>query len=161
MVYSSWLRNYTNNLFTSLAFLYDRADSKGKLKRSLRSMTGPVLSSRKELQQLLGFANLYRCFVWNFSFVAVPLMVLTSSKVPIEWSPGAQFEFDNLKRRLHFILILPDPNNQFRSRHLILEFEGCYPSKARVIGYTPEPSFQSAFLQLSATAALVTGSSSP
>lgn len=75
----------------------------------------PVSSSHKGLKRFLGFTNFYRRFVQNFSSVAVPLMVLMSSKIPFKCSPGAQAAFNELKQWLTTapILILLDPKKQF------------------------------------------------
>ena len=51
------------------------------------AVTGwPTPSTRKQLQQFLGFANFYRRFIRNFSSVAAPLHALTSSKARFLWS---------------------------------------------------------------------------
>ncbi|KAJ8381441.1 hypothetical protein SKAU_G00022190 [Synaphobranchus kaupii] len=46
----------------------------------------PQPSSRKHLQQFLGFANFYRRFIRNYSVVAAPLTKLTSTSVPFCWN---------------------------------------------------------------------------
>ncbi|KAI3355614.1 hypothetical protein L3Q82_018436, partial [Scortum barcoo] len=48
------------------------------------------LTSRKKVQQFLGFANFYRKFIRNFSAVAAPLHALTSPKVPFQWGSRAE-----------------------------------------------------------------------
>ena len=47
--------------------------------------------SRKKVQQFLGFANYYRQF--GFSAIAAPLHALTSTQVPIRWTPKAEKVF--------------------------------------------------------------------
>lgn len=57
----------------------------------------PMPKTRRELQRLLGFANFYRRFIWEFSKVALPLTNLTSPKQWFQWPPAAQRAFDRLK----------------------------------------------------------------
>ncbi|KAF7658987.1 hypothetical protein LDENG_00005130 [Lucifuga dentata] len=61
----------------------------------------PAPASRKELQRFLGFANFYRCFIWNYSSLAAPLHTLTSHSTPFECFTSAP------------ILTQPDPTRQF------------------------------------------------
>lgn len=53
----------------------------------------PTPESRKKLQRFLGFANFYRHFVRNYSCVAAPLTLLTSTKLPYLWTPDAEKAF--------------------------------------------------------------------
>lgn len=55
-------------------------------------------SASKKLQQFLGFANFYRCFIRNYSSIASPLTKLTSTIRPYKWSPEAQTVFHKLKK---------------------------------------------------------------
>lgn len=75
----------------------------------------PTPDSRKRVQCFIGFANLYRRFIRNFSQVAAPLTALTSTRRPFCWSPAAQAAFNELKSRFSSapILITPDPSRQF------------------------------------------------
>ncbi|KAM9376125.1 aminopeptidase N-like [Pholidichthys leucotaenia] len=57
----------------------------------------PVPSSRKQLQQLLGFASFYRSFVKDHSIIALPLTRLTSTEVPFRWTEKAEAAFVKLK----------------------------------------------------------------
>lgn len=41
----------------------------------------PTPTSRKEIQRILDFANIYRKFIWNFSAMAASPHALTSSKL--------------------------------------------------------------------------------
>ena len=74
----------------------------------------PTPTSRKKVQQFLGFANFYRRFIRGFSSIAAPLHALTSPRVLFVWSPEAESSFNEFKR--HFtsapILTLPDPQRQ-------------------------------------------------
>ena len=71
----------------------------------------PTPSSRRGLQQFLGFANFYRRFIRNYSSVAAPLTALTSSKCSFEWGREAEKAFSTLKSRFTTapILTTPDP----------------------------------------------------
>ncbi|KAI3354811.1 hypothetical protein L3Q82_004536 [Scortum barcoo] len=76
----------------------------------------PPLTSRKKVQQFLGFANFYRKFIRNFSAVAAPLHALTSpQKVTFQWGPEAEGAFQRLKKLFTTALVLtmPDPKLQF------------------------------------------------
>ena len=75
----------------------------------------PTPSSRRGLQQFLGFANFYRRFIRNYSSVAAPLTALTSSKCSFEWGREAEKAFSTLKSRFTTapILTTPDPAAQF------------------------------------------------
>ena len=75
----------------------------------------PTPSSRKKVQQFLGFANFYRKFVRNFSSIAAPMHVLTSPSVQFVWTPQADQAFQKLKKVFTTapILTIPDPQRQF------------------------------------------------
>lgn len=75
----------------------------------------PIPDTRKQLQCFLGFAIFYRRFIRHYSSLAAPLTILTSSKVPFQWSPTADSAFQTLKTRFTSapILQMPDPNCQF------------------------------------------------
>ena len=75
----------------------------------------PTPSSRRQLQQFLGFANFYRRFIRNYSSVVAPLTALTSSKRSFEWGREAEKAFFTLKSRFTTapILTTPDPAAQF------------------------------------------------
>lgn len=72
-------------------------------------------STRKQLQRFLGFANLYRRFIRDYSRVAGPLNQLTSPAIPFSWTTQAEAAFSELKRRFTSAPILtnPDPSLQF------------------------------------------------
>lgn len=113
----------------------------------------PIPDSRKQLQWFLGFANFYRRFIRSYSTLAAPLTVLTSSKVPFQWSTSAEKAFLDLKTRFTSgpILQVPDPERQF-----IVEVDASKagqgpscPSKPPVTrNSTPVPSFLSDSPQL-------------
>lgn len=48
-----------------------------------------VPTTRRQLQQFLGFANFYRGFIRNYTRVAMPLMKLTSTRRLFSWSEEA------------------------------------------------------------------------
>ncbi|KAI3356920.1 hypothetical protein L3Q82_003348 [Scortum barcoo] len=75
----------------------------------------PTPSTRKKLQQFLGFANFYRRFIRNYSKVAAPLTCLTSTTKPFLWTPEAERAFTLLKSLFTSAPILshPDPSLQF------------------------------------------------
>ncbi|XP_047195290.1 uncharacterized protein LOC124851551 [Hippoglossus stenolepis] len=75
----------------------------------------PTPTTRKRLQQFLGFANFYRRFIRNYSSVAAPLTALTSQKLTFQWSSAAERAFGELKSRFSSapILVFLDPERQF------------------------------------------------
>lgn len=75
----------------------------------------PTPTSRRELQQFLGFANFYRRFIRNFSSLTSPLSALTSSKCTFKWNCEADMAFSKLKSLFTSapILSIPDPSAQF------------------------------------------------
>ncbi|KAJ8332185.1 hypothetical protein SKAU_G00428350 [Synaphobranchus kaupii] len=75
----------------------------------------PQPTSRKHLQQFLGFANFYRRFIRNYSVIAAPLTKLTSTAFSFCWNSEAQLAFERLKTRFSSAPILchPDPTRQF------------------------------------------------
>ncbi|KAI3373891.1 hypothetical protein L3Q82_022460, partial [Scortum barcoo] len=95
----------------------------------------PPLTSRKKVQQFLGFTNFYRKFIRNFSAVAAPLHALTSPKLLFQWGPRAEEAFHQLKRLFTTapVLTMPDPQRQFRP--------GSQNTKRDVLSrlYEPEP----------------------
>lgn len=72
----------------------------------------PVPSSRKELQQFLGFANFYCHFIQNYGQVASPLTTLISTKLPFHWTPEASAAFTTLKDRFTSAPILIQPHTE-------------------------------------------------
>lgn len=70
---------------------------------------------RWQLQQFLGFANFFRCFIKRYSSIAAPLHALTSFKVQFTWSLGAEEAFQLLKNWFTTapILTLPDADLPF------------------------------------------------
>ena len=75
----------------------------------------PTPTSRKKLQQFLGFANFYWRFVRYFGAIASPLHALTSSNVPFGWNPQAERAFQQLKEKFTAapILTVPELQRQF------------------------------------------------
>ncbi|XP_063043653.1 uncharacterized protein LOC134437997 [Engraulis encrasicolus] len=57
----------------------------------------PTPTTRRALQQFLGFANFYRRFIRGYSSVAGPLTALTSTKTSFHWGREAEKAFADLK----------------------------------------------------------------
>ena len=76
----------------------------GQIKMDPRKIKGvtdwPISKSHKELQGFLGFLNFYCQFIKNFSKVACPLNVLTSEKLPFEWTAECQIVFEQLTEKI-------------------------------------------------------------
>ncbi|KAK3508703.1 hypothetical protein QTP70_004251 [Hemibagrus guttatus] len=76
----------------------------------------PNPTTVKELQRFLGFANFYRCLIWNYSSVASPLTSLLRGKPRrLAWTDQAQAAFLHLKDSFTTAPILrhPDPDLPF------------------------------------------------
>ena len=73
----------------------------------------PKPNDRKALQCFLGFTNVYRRFIRNYSTIAAPLTYLTSVKVCFSWDQEAEKAFLELKRRFTSAPILVHPKAQF------------------------------------------------
>ena len=58
----------------------------------------PVLTSLKEVQSFLGFANFYRKFIHNYSYMAIPLTTLTKKAVKFTLSVAADATFKSLQQ---------------------------------------------------------------
>ena len=71
-----------------------------------------ISKSRKELRGFLGFLNFYCHFIKNFSKVAHPLNVLTSEKIPFEWTTECQMAFKQVKEKITTALALRMPNDE-------------------------------------------------
>ncbi len=70
----------------------------------------------KELQRFLCFANFYKCFIRDFSFIAAPLTSMTKRRGSrLFWSPAANPASGHLKERFSTAPILhhPDPEHEF------------------------------------------------
>ena len=57
----------------------------------------PVPTSKREVQQFVGFANYYRRFIKAFAQLAQPLHRLTEQGVPFKWTDSCQEAFDQLR----------------------------------------------------------------
>ncbi|KAK3520635.1 hypothetical protein QTP70_029419 [Hemibagrus guttatus] len=76
----------------------------------------PTLTTVKELQRFLGFANFYRWFIQNYSSIANPLTSLLRDKPKsLSWTSSAEEAFNTLKEAFTTapLLVHPDPNRPF------------------------------------------------
>jgi hypothetical protein len=75
----------------------------------------PTPSTKKELQQFLGFTNFYRRFILDYSHIAQPLFVLTGKK-DFKWGEDQTEAFQELKNRITRapVLTLADDSKPFR-----------------------------------------------
>ena len=80
-----------------LGFIVERGQVRAAPEK-IQAVTGwPHPTSRKQLQRFLGFANLYRRFIRNYSRLAAPLTRLTSSSMTFTWTKEAEQAFEFLK----------------------------------------------------------------
>ena len=77
--------------------------------------TWPTPTSQRELQQFLGLASYYRCFIQDFATLVHPLHKLTEKNHPFNWTPDCQNAFSTLRHRLVSapILVFPDFTKTF------------------------------------------------
>jgi hypothetical protein len=59
----------------------------------------PTPTTKKELQQFLGFTNFYRRFILDYSHVTQPLFILTG-KTDFKWGEDQAEAFQELKNRI-------------------------------------------------------------
>ena len=70
----------------------------------------PEPTSTKEVQQFLGFASYYRCFIRDFSQIAKPLHRLTERNCRFKWTSECQHSFEELKYKLTRVPVLAYPD---------------------------------------------------
>ena len=58
----------------------------------------PIPNNVKEVQSYLGFSNLYRTFIHNYSSLASPLTSLTRKTTRFCWTPQAEGAFTSLQQ---------------------------------------------------------------
>jgi len=75
----------------------------------------PTPTTKKELQQFLGFTNFYRRFILDYSHIASPLFILTGVK-DFKWGEEQAEAFKELKERITSapVLALADDSKAFR-----------------------------------------------
>jgi len=68
----------------------------------------------KDIQFFLGFANFYRCFIFNYSDIVIPLTRLTRKNTPWNFDDNCRIAFNTLKQAFTSTLILTHwvPNAQ-------------------------------------------------
>jgi hypothetical protein len=93
--------------------------SEGQVEMDLVKVAGvaewPVPTSRKEVQQFLGFTNFYRRFIRDYSHIARPLFDLTG-KTEFKWGEEQEAAFQDLRACIMSspILILANETKPFR-----------------------------------------------
>lgn len=71
----------------------------------------PTPLTVNELQQFLGSANFYRCFIRGFSYIAHPLTALLRGKPRhLSWNPAAKAAFEQLKQVFTTAPLLKHPD---------------------------------------------------
>lgn len=75
----------------------------------------PQPTTRRQLQNFLGFANFYCRFIKGYSLIAAPFRRLTSLKTSFIWTPNTDKAFSKLKDLFTSppVLTQPDPRAQF------------------------------------------------
>jgi hypothetical protein len=63
--------------------------------RAMKEWKEPI--NVKGIQSFLGFANVYRRFIHDFSKITTPLMKLIRKDTPFVWDDAAQQAFENIK----------------------------------------------------------------
>lgn len=92
--------------------------AKGQLQpdpAKIESVVGwPQPTTRKQLQQFLGFANFYQRFIRDYSKVAAPLTRLTSTHLHFVWTAEADAAFRHLKERFSSPPVLTHPDSKLQ-----------------------------------------------
>ena len=78
--------------------------------RTAKVAKWPVPTSKKEVQQFIGFANYYRRFIKDFAQHAKPLHRLTEQTSPFKWTDTCQDSFSELRKRLCTTPVLAYPD---------------------------------------------------
>ena len=78
-------------------------------------MKWPIPTSKRDVQQFLGFSSYNRRFIKNFAQIAKPLHQLTEANVHFAWTGECQSAFEKLRDLLTStpVLAYPDFNRQF------------------------------------------------
>ena len=81
--------------------------------KTAKVVSWPVPTSKREVQQFVGFANYYRRFIKSFAQLARPLHRLTEQGVP--WTDSCQEAFNQLRACLCSspVLAYPDFSKPF------------------------------------------------
>jgi len=94
--------------------------SKGEIRMDPMKVAGitewPTLTSRKEVQSFLGFANFYHRFIEGFSHHTKPMFELMKKDRKWAWGDMEQVAFDEIKHRITSspILHFTDDSKAFR-----------------------------------------------
>ncbi|XP_015932206.2 uncharacterized mitochondrial protein AtMg00860-like [Arachis duranensis] len=69
-----------------------------------------------EIRSFLGLAEYYRRFIEGFSWIALPMTMLTRKEVSFVWTSECEESFQTLKQKLTSapVLILPEPHELFK-----------------------------------------------
>jgi len=66
----------------------------------------PELKKVKDIQSFLGFTNFYRCFIFNYSNIVIPLTHLTRKDTPWNFDENCRKAFNTLKQAFTSVPIL-------------------------------------------------------
>ena len=72
--------------------------------------TWPQPTNLHQVRSFLGLAGFYRCFVKDFSTIALPLHALSKKNAPFVWGPSQDTAFNELKNLLTHAPVLALPN---------------------------------------------------
>ena len=95
----------------------------------------PTPKTVKNIQEFLGFANVYRRFIENFARVAQPLTELTKGKTRWVWDRRQEEAFDELKRRFCEALVLAHFHSE---KETILETDASDYAYGSILSQTQE-----------------------
>ena len=99
----------------NLGYIISRKGNSTDPKKTQRVCSWTLPTTKREVQQVLGFVSYYRRFVRDFAFIARPLHRLTKRTSPFVWTNDCQMAFEELRHRLCSapILAFPDFLRQF------------------------------------------------
>ena len=98
-----------------LGYIISRKGVSTDPKKTQKVSSWPLPTTKREVQQFLGFAGYYRRFVRDFASIARPLHRLTEHTSPFVWTNDCQIAFEELRHRLCSapILAFPDFSREF------------------------------------------------
>ena len=124
----------------------------------------PELWKVKDIQSFLRFANFYRCFIYGYSEITIPLTHLTRKGAIWHFSNECRLAFDTLKRAFTTALVLthwiPDTPLQSRLTPLTMLSPLSFPLRLPPATYTWLHSIPEHFTNRNATMTFMTKSSS-
>jgi len=94
---------------TYLGHVFSAAGMAPDPKKTQAIVEWPRPTNVATVQQFIGIASYYRCYIANFAQIAAPLHQLTQKGIQFDWNQECENAFASLKSRLSTALILSFP----------------------------------------------------